>query len=311
LLGRWVSCDPKGIEGGINLFEYTECRPTILSDINGKDPQKDGSITTTPTGVHFIIMPLDSAAPYIVNRTSSETFTEAAKKTDTSTSTEVIINAELYGGKYDSSPTNPLDNPAEGFVIKNKIVSPGSKSSPQTFFFSIDAKGNWKFGKGDPPTDSQIGFGGGIPIIIGGLRYGIENKYKSGAPSGLPSTGDPGPGNEKWLDIRSNKGFEGMYRQKHITSNEKGGLTVMGIDRKNNRLVIIVKPNNVTEDWRIDKIRDEMFKAGIEDAIAWDGSSSSTLVVDSDVVSQPASKKDNTIPFGVGFRTSALLIPHR
>ena len=31
-LGRWVSCDPLGIEGGLNVYAYVEGRPTIAAD---------------------------------------------------------------------------------------------------------------------------------------------------------------------------------------------------------------------------------------------------------------------------------------
>ncbi len=35
-LGRWVSCDPIGLEGGINSFLYTDASPVCLVDSNGK-----------------------------------------------------------------------------------------------------------------------------------------------------------------------------------------------------------------------------------------------------------------------------------
>jgi RHS repeat-associated protein len=35
-LGRWISCDPDGIEMGPNVYEYVSNRPTILIDPNGK-----------------------------------------------------------------------------------------------------------------------------------------------------------------------------------------------------------------------------------------------------------------------------------
>ena len=99
-----------------------------------------------------------------------------------------------------------------------------------------------------------------------------------------------------------------MYHQSHVTANKEGGLTVMGIDKKDNLLVIVVKPNDSTENWRIDEIRDQMSERGIENAIAWDGSTSSTLVVDSEVLSKPSSKINNTIPFGIGLRSEEPLI---
>jgi len=338
-LGRWLSSDPIGIGDGINPFQYGKNNPVKLNDSNGLECRywdekheymydiciEDGKFPsekpgfkppTTPStpaakpkvtpemkvnnGVYFITVPMDSSA-YVVSRTTYETFTDAAIKTDTANSTEIVINAQLYGGDYSS--TDPLKSPAEGLVVNKNTVYSGSKTSPLTFFFSIDASGTWQFGQGDPSASSSIAFGGGIPVIINGLPYATENKYKPGAPANLPSTGDPGAGNEKWLEYRSNKGFEGMYRQSKLRmSNPKGGLTIMGVDKETNRLFIIVKPNDATSSWRITDVRDFLIKEGVENAIAWDGSSSSTLVVDTKVLAKPADYKDATIPFGVGFK---------
>ena len=41
-LGRWLSADPIGIEGGMNLYEYSLCNPINLFDQNGGQPV-DGS----------------------------------------------------------------------------------------------------------------------------------------------------------------------------------------------------------------------------------------------------------------------------
>jgi len=38
-MGRWASCDPKGIEGGINLFGYSRQNPIGYSDKDGLDPK--------------------------------------------------------------------------------------------------------------------------------------------------------------------------------------------------------------------------------------------------------------------------------
>ncbi len=36
-LGRWLSCDPIGIDGGINLYCYCNCAPNMYSDTSGTD----------------------------------------------------------------------------------------------------------------------------------------------------------------------------------------------------------------------------------------------------------------------------------
>lgn len=42
-LGRWLSSDPIGIEGGINLFEYSRSSPTRYKDIKGQNPKSQSS----------------------------------------------------------------------------------------------------------------------------------------------------------------------------------------------------------------------------------------------------------------------------
>jgi RHS repeat-associated protein len=37
-LGRWLSADPIGVKGGINLYEYCEGRVIMMSDTSGKEP---------------------------------------------------------------------------------------------------------------------------------------------------------------------------------------------------------------------------------------------------------------------------------
>jgi RHS repeat-associated protein len=36
-MGRWLSADPIGVEGGLNLYEYCESNPIIFSDITGNE----------------------------------------------------------------------------------------------------------------------------------------------------------------------------------------------------------------------------------------------------------------------------------
>jgi RHS repeat-associated protein len=38
-LGRWVSCDPIGVKGGINLYEYCRNSPINFKDLSGNEPE--------------------------------------------------------------------------------------------------------------------------------------------------------------------------------------------------------------------------------------------------------------------------------
>jgi hypothetical protein len=133
-------------------------------------------------------------------------------------------------------------------------------------------------------------------VIIGGFPFGTENQYTSGAPSGLPRTGDPGAARRRFLTQRSNTAFS-IQEAKGDTL----GKTVMGIERSNN-LIILVVQNHGTTGMRLSEIRDSLIHLGVDDALAWDGSDSATLVRDSTVQVQPGQVKNNTIPVGAGFR---------
>ena len=52
----------------------------------------------------------------------------------------------------------------------------------------------------------------------------------------------------------------------------------------------------------LSEIRNMQMNIGIDDVLAWDGSDSATLVQDSTVSVRPGRLKNNTIPFGAGFR---------
>jgi len=52
-LGRWISVDPKGVAGGLNLYVYANGSPVVLRDPNGRDPddekKPDETKRATPT----------------------------------------------------------------------------------------------------------------------------------------------------------------------------------------------------------------------------------------------------------------------
>lgn len=48
-LGRWISPDPKGISGGLNLYVYASNSPAVARDPGGRDPNDPPVTTPTPT----------------------------------------------------------------------------------------------------------------------------------------------------------------------------------------------------------------------------------------------------------------------
>ena len=43
-LGKWTSCDPNGIAGGINLYRYANANPVVFSDPDGRQPKRRGNL---------------------------------------------------------------------------------------------------------------------------------------------------------------------------------------------------------------------------------------------------------------------------
>ena len=54
-LGRWASCDPIGIEGGINIFQYSNANPICLMDSAGTQSDPAISMQLAFTRAYFIL----------------------------------------------------------------------------------------------------------------------------------------------------------------------------------------------------------------------------------------------------------------
>ena len=252
---------------------------------------------------------------WIVHSGTLGTFTGAAVSGANPSKTDYVVNGlpyELSGVGYRG----------QGQTIEGGVVTDG-RPSPKTFIFAWDkpaapAAGQfgpptpplmaqqrqWKFGMGNPPAGSDVAMGGGKPMIIGGLPFGDTNLYNPGSPAGLPLTDDPGEGNRGYLAQRSNAGFADL--------NGLGpgkGNTIFGVIPGNdniagdqNLLVLMVHPDGVSPGVSLAGMRDSLVAMGASDALAWDGSTSATLVRDSTVVVAPSGPKNVTIPVGVRFQ---------
>src|SRR5262249_38768545 len=131
--------------------------------------------------------------PYVVVKGLMSTFTGSALRSDTSTADETVINMNLFG--YLTT---------EGQVVRNGGVI-GGRTSSETFHLAWTRANSdpWQVAQGDPPLAADVAFGGGKPVIVDGLPYGASNLYMAGAPAGLPTTGDPGATNRRYLTQRS------------------------------------------------------------------------------------------------------------
>ncbi|KAJ4032988.1 hypothetical protein NW756_014037 [Fusarium oxysporum] len=264
-------------------------------------------------GVHVVIMPLPT--PSIVHSNGLGTFTGAATSGDNPAKSDYVINGLLY-------ERSGFSYRGQGLTIEGGAVTSG-RPSPDTYYFAwnkpvawnpsqagpatpplIAQHLQWQFGAGNPPAGSDVAMGGGKPLIIGGLPYGNTNIYKPGAPAGLPTTGSPGQGNEQYLAQRSSAGFTAL--------NNKGALegnTVMGVvpgdynkAGDQNLLVLMVHEDSIAPGITLAGMRDSFIAMGASDALAYDGSTSSTLVRDSTIVVAPSVPKNSTIPVGLRFQ---------
>ena len=256
-------------------------------------------------GVH--IVEVRGGTPSALARSSSQSFTDAARAADRPGSHEVTINTNLFNGGYRFfGPGDPSGHPAEGLVISGGRRI-GGTSSPSTFYAAYNqgagdasSGGTWSFGQGDPSTASTVAFGGGKPLIVNGLPYGERNTYSASAPAGasLPAVGDPGLANRQHLTQRSNAGFTALQAE-----GVGVGIPIIGYDADHDVLFLIVQQSGNSDGADITQLRDELIRRGVDSALAFDGSDSATLVQDSTVVVKPAFHKNNSIPFGLTVRT--------
>ncbi|MEV6303528.1 phosphodiester glycosidase family protein [Actinoplanes sp. NPDC051861] len=246
-----------------------------------------------------------------VLRESGGTLTGAAAAKDTP-AFEVVIDGELLafeipvlgkilgGIQYNvTGDISPMLVDVEGLVIQDGKTIVG-ESSPLTNHLVVkpdpDGSGaTWRLGAGDPPLDSALAFGGGIPILKDGLPFGVGNVYRDDAPAGLPPTGPPGAGNEQFLVQRNNEGFASFEKLGRDVGKVVTGLGPDGT------VIVLVQPHG-TDGPLMSELRDSLIRMGVRDAVAWDGSGSATLVVDGKVEIAPEEIRDHALLAGIGLR---------
>ena len=213
--------------------------------------------------------------------------------------TDYTINLQQYEASSPASYASVLwpgansNWTAQGQTIQGGNLLVG-RSSPNTFNFSQSPETcGWSCSMGDPPSNATIGIGGGIPVVVDGLPYGETNLYSSDAPSGLPLTGDPGAGNRQFLTQRSNAGYK-------FQNTSTMGKSIIAFNSQTGQFMVVVQEHG-SNGMTLDEIRDSLINQGFDNALSFDGSNSATLVQDGNVLVQPATTKDNTIPSGATF----------
>lgn len=158
-----------------------------------------------------------------------------------------------------------------GQNVDNGRVS-GDGTDGSRGYLAQDQNGQWQGGLGNPPQGSAAGFGGGIPIVVGGQLYGEQESGEYCASRG--------------------------YAKQSSTN---VGKVIIGYNSTSNSLVLVVSPDGLESGgMTLDAIRDKLVGEGYDYVFGFDGGSSSTLIQDGDdVLVAPTWYKDNTIPAGV------------
>ncbi|MEQ1844073.1 MAG: SpvB/TcaC N-terminal domain-containing protein [Nitrospira sp.] len=164
-LGRWISCDPKGIEGGINLYTFTLANPIILTDPTGQ--QGENAIDDLLTFLHAQAgFETGAVRPPTFSSGSASPFGTAAH----SRATEVLKEMKALG----MSGAERIYS--EVRVVAGRIEQIGGKPGGPAGSHNIDilvAKEGQVISKGQSIS-------GGVAERIGDLKYGggtINPKY--------------------------------------------------------------------------------------------------------------------------------------
>jgi hypothetical protein len=203
VVSRFLSVDPIAAQyPELTPYQFASNTPIQAIDLDGLErgdpPYKRNNLFMVQLFTPWV-------APVI--RKDGKKFTQTAIELNSADRIDYTINAQKYARTtIFVNPLMPGDNSsfvAEGITVHNGSVVSG-KSSPGTFNCAIK-NGKVSFGAGAPSVTSDFAVGGGVPLMINGLKYGENNIYSDKAPKDLPIVGDPGEANRKFLLQRSSE----------------------------------------------------------------------------------------------------------
>lgn len=108
---KWISCDPIGIEGGINLFLYVNCNPVNRVDLDGLD---DSIISIKP------FLPVDQYPSRLsVPSTSTNTTNTVLDLIDDVTKPNIVEEIQNLNTSYIDNEKRPRTMEVGGLVVRD------------------------------------------------------------------------------------------------------------------------------------------------------------------------------------------------
>ncbi|MDR1424829.1 MAG: hypothetical protein LBI92_09565 [Azoarcus sp.] len=200
-----------------------------------------------------------------------ETITEVVERAQRLGEFDACINGVWYDYDYLDAMdgnTSAAKTVNEGVVLLANGSRYGRTSS-NGYYAAQRANISWEFGFGDLPTIGfRTGAGGLCPLVINGLRYGKENKYRNGVPSGAPKIGEPDHKFKSFLMQRSSAKFAALLKESARVGKSGFGVTINGTG------YIIVQPHGASPGVKMDAFREKFIDLGCSSAMACDGSDS-------------------------------------
>jgi hypothetical protein len=191
------------------------------------------------------------------------------------------------------TPQSANDYTPQGYNIDHGTVVSG-RSANKTFNISQSKDGVWSTGFGDAPQDAKFAIGGGTPVIINGLKFGEENVFTDNAPEHVKKVGTKGwvdPTNWKYLKQKSNGVYAGQ-------NDKETGKSLLGFNSKTHTWIIVSQEDG-KNGFNLDEIRNRLASQGYDNVLAFDGSTSSTLVENGKAKVTPSVRKASTMPSGI------------
>ncbi|KAA1245835.1 phosphodiester glycosidase family protein [Aquimarina sp. RZ0] len=249
-----------------------------------------------------------------VFRTKEELFSDTVSRVSKEKEYSFIINVNFYdltyAGKLDAlnghDPVAAKETIPLGRVVFNKKPLTGTSanldfyiaSKESTICSGDDFSKVFQSGQGDTPSNSAIGFGGLGALILNGLEYGHQNKYKKGAPKNAILKGEPSSEAKKFLIQRSSNKYTSFSANDKKQGN-KLGKTCLGISKKG---IYVVVQQHGSPRWSVQKVKDYFKDKKCVHAVFFDGSDSSMLYEKGSFLAKQGENKDETCVIGIGFK---------